>query len=195
MIKSLSKKAEMGMGTLIIFIAMILVAAIAAAVLISTTSSLQSKALETGSATRQEVGTSLNVIEVTAVDGTNDTTDLINFTALLRLSAGSDSIRFADTLLTFNLNDASRSYRYNQTADCDTVNGTSFAVRYEINGTDNREGYLVTGDVASLCFIAPRSVSEGEKFRFALTPRVGAPVNVETTVPSILNTQRVKLFP
>jgi flagellin-like protein len=192
---NMSKKAEMGMGTLIIFIAMILVAAIAAAVLISTTSSLQSKALETGSATRQEVGTSLTVIEITATDGTNDTTILNNFTALLRLAAGSEPIRFADTLLTFNLNNDSRSYRYNATSNCTNVSGNDFAVRYEITGIDNRQGYLVNGDVSSICFISPRSVSEGERFRLTLTPRVGAPANVETTVPNILNTQRVKLFP
>ena len=41
------KKGEMAMGTLIIFIAMILIAAVAAAVLITTTSTLQDKALKT----------------------------------------------------------------------------------------------------------------------------------------------------
>ncbi|MFT4311420.1 MAG: archaellin/type IV pilin N-terminal domain-containing protein [Candidatus Woesearchaeota archaeon] len=190
----MSKKAEMGMGTLIIFIAMILVAAIAAAVLISTTSSLQSKALETGSATRQEVGTSLSVIEITAEDGSvGESVD--NFTVLLRLAAGSDPIRFEDTLLSFNLNDDSRDYRYNDDAECGNVSGTDFAVEYAINGTDHRDGYLVPGDVSQVCFAAPRAVSEGEKFRLTLTPRVGAPANVETTLPGLLITQRVKVFP
>ena len=190
----MSKKAEMGMGTLIIFIAMILVAAIAAAVLISTTSSLQSKALETGSATRQEVGTSLNVIEITAEDGTTNNA-VESFTALVRLSAGSDPIRFTDTLLSFNLNNDSADLRYNTSYDCDNITGNFFAVEYAITGTDHRNGYLVPGDVSQVCFVSPRAVSEGEKFRLTLTPRVGAPANVETSLPGLLITQRVKVFP
>ena len=64
--KQINHNAEMGMGTLIIFIAMILVAAIAASFLISTTGSLKNKALSTGKATTQEVGTSLQAVELKA---------------------------------------------------------------------------------------------------------------------------------
>ena len=66
-----NKKADMGIGTLIIFIAMILVAAIAASVLISTTGALQNKALSTGKATTAEVGTSITAIEVYAEDASD----------------------------------------------------------------------------------------------------------------------------
>jgi flagellin FlaB len=84
------KRGEMAMGTLIIFIAMVLIAAVAAGVLISTTSSLQTKALETGKATRQEVGTNLNVLEVYGEDGSDN--DLENLSMVIRLSAGSDRL-------------------------------------------------------------------------------------------------------
>ena len=96
-----SKKGEMGMGTLIIFIALILVAAVAAGVLVATTGALQNKALSTGKTTTAEVGTSLNVVQVYAEDGTD--TNLEEFTHVVKLNAGSDPIRFTDLLLTLNL--------------------------------------------------------------------------------------------
>ena len=82
MVKKMEKKGEVAMGTLIIFIAMILIAAIAAAVLISSIGSIQSKALETGTATRQEIGTNLNIIEISA-DKQTAVSELNNFCGLL----------------------------------------------------------------------------------------------------------------
>lgn len=51
------KKAEMGIGTMILFIAMVLVAAIAASLLITTASQLNQRAQETGTIAEQEVST------------------------------------------------------------------------------------------------------------------------------------------
>ncbi|MBD3260593.1 MAG: flagellin, partial [Candidatus Altiarchaeales archaeon] len=57
-------KGLMGVGTLIVFIAVILVAAVAATVLISFSSSLQQKSLDTGSQAEEGVATGAEVISV-----------------------------------------------------------------------------------------------------------------------------------
>jgi flagellin FlaB len=56
------KKGEIGISTLIIFIALILVAAIAASVIISTVFSLRDQAISTASAAQQEVAGPLKIL-------------------------------------------------------------------------------------------------------------------------------------
>jgi archaellin len=192
--KSNNKKAEMAMGTLIIFIAMILIAAVAAAVLITTISGLQTKALETGKATRQEIGTNLQVIEISGTDG-SVASSVVNLTALLKLSSGSDQIRFNDLLLTVGLKNVTAEYKYNGTATCSNVAGTSFAIQYAITGANNVSGYLTKGDVAKVCFVAPRSIVEAESLRLSLIPKVGTPVIIETITPDTISKVREVIFP
>ena len=67
----LRNKGETGIGTLIVFIAMILVAAIAASVLLGTAGSLQQKALTTGKQTQQEVSSGIQVVTLTGTNGSN----------------------------------------------------------------------------------------------------------------------------
>ena len=193
------KKAEMGMGTLIIFIAMILVAAVAASVLITTTGSLQNKALDTGRSTTQEVGTSIQVIDIYGEDGTTNTS-LDDFYTTLKLSAGSDPVRFTDVLLTLGLSDMTADYIYNGSIDClnkSTFNTSSvgYGVRYSIAGSDNRTGYLTRGDVATVCFRAPRAIGESSIFVMNIIPKVGSPRMIQTTTPDLILRSREILFP
>ena len=60
-----NKISSIGIGSMIVFIAMILVAGIAAAVLIQTSNQLESQALKSGSDTKTEVSSDIDVIKVT----------------------------------------------------------------------------------------------------------------------------------
>jgi len=68
--------SSIGIGAMIVFIAMILVAGIAASVLIQTSSKLESQGLKTGQETRTEVSSDIDVIQifghynVRTIDGT-----------------------------------------------------------------------------------------------------------------------------
>ena len=185
------------MGTLIIFIAMVLVAAIAAAVLVSTTGTLQNKALATGKDTKTEVGTSLNVLQVYAEDGTDQS--LEEFTQTIKLNAGSDAIRFSDLLLTLNLNNESSDFTYDSAVDCSntstTTAGGDYGITYSIQGTNYKSGYLNKGDVVKICFESSRGVAESESIRLALIPKVGTPNVVEANLPDLMVNKRVEIFP
>jgi len=96
-----SKKGVMGIETLIIFIAMILVAAVAAGVLLRTSGLLQQRALAVGSEATQRVVTALEVISVNA--NADTTTNTFNeMELLIRLQAGSYDMSMLSVSMTIN---------------------------------------------------------------------------------------------
>ncbi|MFW6449603.1 MAG: archaellin/type IV pilin N-terminal domain-containing protein [Nanoarchaeota archaeon] len=104
------KKAEMGVGTLIVFIAMLLVAAVAAGVLIQTATSLQEKSLATGQQARSQISTNARVVEVSGTDGRDG--NLTDFHQIVKLSPGSDPIKLDQVIFTFNTKDSTSTLKY-----------------------------------------------------------------------------------
>ena len=94
------KKGEMGVGTLVVFIAMLLVAAVAAGVLIQTVGSLQERATTTGQGVQAQISTSAEIIEISATDGRNG--KLTDFHQRMKLAPGSDPMQLDEVVLTFN---------------------------------------------------------------------------------------------
>ena len=99
-------RAQAGIGTLIIFIAMVLVAAVAAAVLIQTSGVLQEKAQSTGKQATEEVSSNLMVKSIEGIRANNDTTaanmsdtiDLLKITVALNI--GSSEIDLNQVVIT-----------------------------------------------------------------------------------------------
>ena len=92
-------RGQVGIGTLIVFIAMVLVAAIAAGVLINTAGLLQSQAQATGEETTAEVS---NVFQLGKVVGSETTGNgaIDELNASVRLASGSDPINVSQASYT-----------------------------------------------------------------------------------------------
>lgn len=100
------EQAAVGIGTLIVFIAMILVAAVAASVIMQTAENLQQRAYAVGKQTIRDVSSGLQVIEVTGYTDVNKTK--IQYLAIaISPRAGSLDIDLNRTLLYLKLNNFS----------------------------------------------------------------------------------------
>ncbi|WP_324665516.1 archaellin/type IV pilin N-terminal domain-containing protein [Haloarcula sediminis] len=92
-------RGQVGIGTLIVFIAMVLVAAIAAGVLINTAGFLQSGAEETGQQSSDQVTNRLQVVSSVGEDINGDTVDTVRIT--VKQAPGANNIDLSTTTLQF----------------------------------------------------------------------------------------------
>ena len=191
----MNKRGEMGVGTLIIFIALLLVAAVAAGVLIQTAGSLQQKALSTGTQATGQISTNAVVLEVSAVDGTGS---LENFSGIMKLAPGSEPIELDSVTLTFGTKNTTTTFTYSGSATYyvnDTAQNGTFGVTYLQQGTNYQSGVLVRGDVIQVDMRAPRPIVAGEDVRINFIPKTGTATLTMFTTPDVISTQRVYLYP
>ncbi|QGN07199.1 flagellin [Halorhabdus sp. CBA1104] len=91
-----NERAQVGIGTLIVFIAMVLVAAIAAGVLINTAGFLQSSAEESGEQAAEQVTNRL-LVQNAVGNTTSESVDRVNMT--VRLAPGSNNVNLNETTI------------------------------------------------------------------------------------------------
>jgi flagellin FlaB len=193
--KSNQRKGAQGIGTLIIFIALILVAAVAAGVLIQTASSLQSKSLDVGRQSQEKITTDIEVVQVYAADtsdGVINGTSVDTMTMIVRLGSGSSPINLNDLIVKMDTQSGSQNLQY--------VAGVATAALYNVSyvsnsGVAGTAGYLVTGDLAQVTFLNLNDVSEGETATIRLLTKNGAVKPVDMTTPSAMVEVTTYLFP
>jgi len=139
-------EAAIGIGSLIIFIAMIMVAGIAASVIIQTMDSLEEQALTTGRETLKDISSGL---KVSHVSGYYNGTTVSQIAIYVSTTAGSDDIDM--TYAYVSISDSSNEVVLNYTTSVFSlsVSGGLFGTLDDTHLTASTYGIMVIRDIDS----------------------------------------------
>jgi flagellin FlaB len=188
--------ADVGIGTLIIFIAMVLVAAVAAAVLIQTSGILQQKAQQTGKEAETEVTSNVNIVSIIGnIGGTPGKID--NFTIAIQLSAGGQNIDFQSVVLKYIDNQTSDTMNY-ANINYTTLVGNHTAFNYSeqrfVGSAENK--VLSSGELGIITIAPTNPLGLREKGLIEIVPESGTMILKEVLAPSTWGTKGfIQLFP
>ncbi len=185
-------RGQVGIGTLIVFIAMVLVAAIAAGVLVNTAGFLQATAEDAGQESVDKVTNRVEVVNQHGVVGNNSTVKTLNLT--VRLAAGSSAVDLnstsvkylSDNQVTTLTNDTDDSFPDSEEFDLTPVEGTD---------SDDSFGVLNSGEDRYVLKISAGTIEDGDdkegldtgdKVQLDITSQTGGTTQVILTMPQQL---------
>ncbi len=186
---------DVGVGTLIIFISMVLVAAVAAAVLIYTTGALQQKATKTSKEATQQISSNMIVEKVMGDRGTGLNATLDTLLIRIKPDVGTTSIDLRQVIITV----MDKDYRYDLNYG---TNYSAVAVRDEDLSFNTSTPVLNAGDLVEIQInnsasgMSTISLQPRKTFWLSLNQETGQAVNLEITTPNSYGVYRyVQLYP
>lgn len=174
-------RAEVGIGTLIVFIAMVLVAAVAAAVLISTSGSLQERAAATGKDATKQVSSSFKISGIYG-QRESSTADVENITIHIELAAGASMADLSRLVIRYS--DGANTRNYNMTTQTEPVNETWAVSWIRGDGTASNP-VMEPGDLVQLKFALPSDLAERKDVEVKLLPETGTPMTANFRTPDV----------
>jgi flagellin-like protein len=200
------ERGQVGIGTLIVFIAMVLVAAIAAGVLINTAGFLQSKGEATGEDASAQVSNRVSVVAAygNVTDNATKTVDYVNLT--VRQSAGADNINLSKSTIQWIGPDKAVTLTNSTFSDVH-ANGSTYFTTEKIKGS--KAVLTEQSDRIKLVMFAGGSVKDGsvgvdrgitnslgagDEVQLTLTTQYGSKTTYWVNVPESLKDKKaVKL--
>ena len=200
-----TKKAELGISTLILTAAIILVSAVIFMAFTGTANFVNSEARTAGMAARENIGSAMNVVSLYAEDGsTGNAVDYFYYE--IKPPYASDEIKLNGTLLMVAMNNISREYTYDNTINCtiknvsnenstyNDSNDNHFGVEY-VDGSSTYTDTIVAGELIRLCFKAPRTVQKDDKLIINYMSQRGYGARIQTTYTKLIRQKTIFLVP
>jgi flagellin FlaB len=197
-------RGQVGIGTLIVFIAMVLVAAIAAGVLVNTAGFLQATAEDTGQESVDQVTNRLDVVSQHGVvndsDPTNYSATIDELRLAVRMSSGSGELALQNSTIKYTSETTADNLVYENRS---TAGGTEVTQEnvsslksgeFTVEDTnDNGESYPVLDEESDRFEIVINAsnvegadktgLGTSESLQLELTTRSGGTTNVVLTMP------------
>ena len=153
---------DIGIGAMIVFIAMVLVAGIAASVLIQTSTKLETQVIKTGRETLAEAASGLKIEYIEGIASGKITKLAIEATA----RAGATAIDLSQVVIEISNSTAKYLLRYNGSAvNCTSVDGNVFRTMY---GTSTKFDLIVLQDADGSVKPATPIINFGDHVIFAV---------------------------
>ena len=193
------ERGQVGIGTLIVFIAMVLVAAIAAGVLINTAGFLQTQAEATGEESTAQVSDRLQVVSQSGTfDDSLNNGQIVELDFVLAQSPGASNIDLSETSVELIGEDGQETFTLSTTADGtsidmfkgdNTVVFTDTSDRAQVTLGLDANSDLVNNNAGE----SPYVLEEGDSMTITFTTASGATTTTEIRVPSTVVSDSVRL--
>ncbi|WP_254839789.1 archaellin/type IV pilin N-terminal domain-containing protein [Natronomonas marina] len=174
-------RGQVGIGTLIIFIALVLVAAVAAGVLVNTAGLLQSQAEDTGSDAQSEVS---NQIDVVSATGTVSSSSVSTVELVVKKSPGSEPINLSKATVQYTSDSSSVTLE-----NASSTSSTEFSMS-DVSGTDGEvldaNSDRIRIEISTSSIEGGNGLAAGEEATLEVTDQSGASTIYGVNVPDVL---------
>ena len=189
-------RSQVGIGTLIVFIAMVLVAAIASGVLIQTAGLLQSQAQQTGDETTAEVSDLVQVDTIVGIEANNkftkseinslpntDNNTISHLNVSVGLASGADPVNLSDASYAIETANSATFVNGNPNSEPGLQFYQTQGLEADATTLSEQDDVMIVGfNLTKIGGISP--LEEDGQVKFILNSPAGSQSTIEKKVPS-----------